>query len=152
MNASIDDDAWHVDLVDPWIGELSLQQVHDGTLEAFKTHRLKEDGVSPTTLKRTLEIVRKILNASARSYRDDNGQIWLETAPLLTMPVLNPKKALRAVLGRAAGAVRSSAPAPGSDGVVCRQHRLQGAGGVQAALGVGAADPRAGSQFVCDTG
>jgi integrase len=91
-NASIDDDAWHVDLVDPWIGELSLQQVHDGTLEAFKTHRLKGDGVSPTTLKRTLEMVRKILNASARSYRDDNGRIWLETAPPLTMPVLNPRK------------------------------------------------------------
>jgi integrase len=92
MNASIDDDAWHVDLVDPWIGELSLQQVHDGNLEAFKTHRLEGNGVSPTTLKRTLEIVRKILNASARSYRDDNGQIWLETAPLLSMPVLNPRK------------------------------------------------------------
>ena len=91
-NASIDDDAWHVDLVDPWIGDLPLQQVHDGTLEAFKTHRRKEEAVSSTTLKRTLEVVRKILNASARSYRDENGQIWLETAPLLAMPMLNPRK------------------------------------------------------------
>lgn len=39
-----------------------------------------------------LEVVRKILNASARSYRDDQAQIWLETAPLLTMPVLTPRK------------------------------------------------------------
>ena len=90
-NASIDDDARHVDLIDPWIGGLSLQQVHDGTLEPFKTHRLQADQVSPTTLKRTLEVVRKILNASARSYRDD-GHTWLATAPLLTMPSLNPRK------------------------------------------------------------
>jgi len=91
-NASIDDDAWHIDLVDPWIGELPLQQVHDGTLEPFKAHRLKVDKVSPTTLKRTLEVVRKIVNASARSYRDDRGNTWLPTAPLLTMPSLNPRK------------------------------------------------------------
>ena len=71
---------------------LPLRQVHDGTLEAFRTHRLNEEAVSPTTLKRTLEVVRKILNASARSYRDDSGQIWLETAPLLTMPVLSLRK------------------------------------------------------------
>ena len=92
LNASIDDDAWHVDLIDPWIGELSLQKVHDGTLDAFKSHRLVVDGVSPTTLKRTLEVVRKILNASARSYRDDDGHTWLGAPPLLTMPSLNPRK------------------------------------------------------------
>jgi len=90
-NASIDDDAWHVDLIDPWIGKASLQQIHDGTLEPFKTHRLQVDQVSPTTIKRTLEVVRKILNAAARSYRDD-GHTWLATAPLLTMPSLSPRK------------------------------------------------------------
>ena len=59
--------------------------MHDETLRAFKTHRLKVDGVSLTTVNRALEIVRRILNLAARAWRHANGLTWLQTAPLITI-------------------------------------------------------------------
>jgi hypothetical protein len=37
-------------------------------------------------MKRALEVVRRILNLAARSWRNEHGLMWLETAPLITMP------------------------------------------------------------------
>lgn len=44
------------------------------------------DGVSETTINWALEVVRWILNLAARSWRDEHGLTWIETAPLITMP------------------------------------------------------------------
>lgn len=75
----------HIRLVLPYIGELEAKQVHDGTLRAFVEDRLAA-GASPTTVNRSLEVVRTILNRAARSYRDDDGRPWLEgLPPSLTM-------------------------------------------------------------------
>jgi hypothetical protein len=60
---------WHVALVQGYIGNLEPQQVHDQTVEPFIKARLAA-GASATTINRSLEVVRTILNRAARSYRD----------------------------------------------------------------------------------
>ena len=101
--ASIDAVAFHVDLLDPWIGELGIDDIHDETLRPFKEDRLlptirsggKAKEISLTTLNRSLEVVRRILNLCARSYRHPNGLSWLETAPLISIDVKQAKKKAR---------------------------------------------------------
>ena len=83
--ASIENDALHITALLPFIGTRPLRQIHDATLEPFKAKR-RQDGVSEATIKRALEVVRCILNLAARSWRDEHGLTWLETAPLITMP------------------------------------------------------------------
>ena len=83
--ASIDVTAWHIETLDPWIGDRKLEEVHDETLRPFKEHRLQVDKVSLTTVNRAIEVVRRILNLCARVWRHPNGLTWLQTAPLLTI-------------------------------------------------------------------
>jgi hypothetical protein len=83
--ACIDEVAWHLKLLDPYIGKLSLPEVHDATLAPFV--RKRTETVSATTVRRSLEVVRRILNLAARKWREDDGTPWLCTAPpLLSMP------------------------------------------------------------------
>ena len=88
---SIDLIKWHVELLARYIGKLEPQQVHDATLEPFIKDRLAQ-GTSATTINRTLEVVRTILNRAARSYRDADGRPWLDAMPpLITMLPENPR-------------------------------------------------------------
>ena len=88
---SIDIIKSHVTLLQSHIGDLEPQQVHDQTLEPFVKARLAA-GASATTINRTLEVVRTILNRAARSYRDPDGRPWLEgMPPLITMLPENPR-------------------------------------------------------------
>ena len=90
---SIDVIKWHVTLLQPYIGELEPQQIHDQTLEPFVKARLA-DGASATTINRSLEVVRTILNRAARSYRDPDGRPWLDVLPpLITMLPETPRSA-----------------------------------------------------------
>jgi integrase len=93
--ASIETVAWHVELLDPWIGDLGIDQVYDEVLEPFKEHRLNVDRVSLTTVNRSLEVVRRILNLCARKYRHPSGMTWLESAPLITVDVKYAKRKAR---------------------------------------------------------
>jgi hypothetical protein len=82
---------WHVTLLQSYIGELKPQQIHDQTLEPFVQARLAS-GASATTINRSLEVVRTILNRAARSYRDADGCPWLEAIPpLITMLRESPR-------------------------------------------------------------
>ncbi len=88
---SIDVIKWHVTLLQTYIGDLEPQQVHDQTLEPFVKARLAA-GASATTINRSLEVVRTILNRAARSYRDTDGRPWLEALPpFITMLPENPR-------------------------------------------------------------
>lgn len=78
-------------LVMPYIGHLQLSQVHMGTLNAYIDDRLN-DGISQGTINRDLATVRRILHLSARSWRDDNGRPWLQTAPLIEMREYEARK------------------------------------------------------------
>lgn len=66
----------HVRLLLPYIGDLEPRQVHDATLASFIASRVAA-GASATTINRSLEVVRAVLNRAARSYRDDDGTPWL---------------------------------------------------------------------------
>ena len=83
--ATIDVAAWHIETLDTWIGDRYLEEIHDETLRPFKEHRLGVDRVSLTTVNRSIEIVRRILNLAARFWRHPNGMTWMQTAPLVTI-------------------------------------------------------------------
>ena len=86
--ASIADDATHLEQLDSYIGNLWLDQVHDATLKPFVDAR-KKAGRKSKTVNLALGVVRRILNLATRSWRDEYGLTWLETAPLITMLPLN---------------------------------------------------------------
>ena len=81
---SLERDARALATMDPYIGQLPLRRVHHGTLQPFVQARLKA-GISPGTINRDLAVVRRILNLSARLWRDDSDRPWLDTAPLIQM-------------------------------------------------------------------
>lgn len=70
--------------LDPFIGHLSLEQIHMRTLQPFIDAR-KESGVRNKTINLALSLVRRILNLSARLWRDENGLTWLSTSPLIQL-------------------------------------------------------------------
>jgi len=75
----------HVGLLMRHLGTLEPHQIHDATLAPFIAARLA-DCARATTINRSLEVVRTILNRSARSYRDDDRLPWLNTLPpMITM-------------------------------------------------------------------
>ncbi len=84
QKASIADDANHLQQMDPFIGGLRLDQVHDDTLRPFVDFR-KAAGRKSKSINLALSVVRRILNLAARSWRDEYGLTWLETAPLITL-------------------------------------------------------------------
>jgi integrase len=76
----------------PHIGHLAPHQVHDATLGSFIAERVSA-GASATTINRSLEVVRTILNRAARSYRDDDGRPWLEAIPPLITTMRESRRA-----------------------------------------------------------
>jgi integrase len=81
---SLDRDKRAIAAVDPYIGELPLQQVHHDTLQPYIRWRL-ENKRSPGTINRELSVVRRILNVAARLWRDETNRPWLTTPPLIQM-------------------------------------------------------------------
>lgn len=82
--ASIACDGLFFRQLDAYIGDLRLDQVHDGTLQGFVEDRRKE-GRKTKTVNLALSVVRRVLNLAARKWRDAHGLTWLQTAPLISM-------------------------------------------------------------------
>jgi len=89
--ASIDMDALFYRQLDPHIGDLPLDQVHDGTLSRFIESRLTA-GKKPKTVNLALSTVRRTLNLASRKWRDEHGLTWLQTAPLISMLSLTDQR------------------------------------------------------------
>lgn len=70
--ASIADYAMHLKQLDPFIGDLPLEQVHIGTLQPFIEARRRK-GIKTKSINNALAVVRRILNLAARLWRDENG-------------------------------------------------------------------------------
>ena len=82
---SLHNDAQALRALDPFIGDLYLEQVHSGTLQPFVDH-MRAKGRSAGTINRYIAVVRRILNLAARYWRDiETGLSWLETAPLFRL-------------------------------------------------------------------
>ncbi len=83
--SSIGRDAECLANLDTWIGQLHVDQVHQGTIQPYIDHRRKQ-GIKSGTVCRELAVVRRILTLASRVWRDLDNQPWLPTAPLLRMP------------------------------------------------------------------
>ncbi len=75
--------AYHVRILLPYIGSLSMGDVCNEAMEVFKEERA-EDGAKNATINRSLEVVRTVMNRAARVWRD-NGKPWLASPPLIEM-------------------------------------------------------------------
>jgi hypothetical protein len=76
--------------LDAYIGALTLQQVHFGSLRTYIRDKLKA-GNHPGMGNRDLAIVRRIQNLCVRLWRDEEDRPWLDTAPSTQMR-RNPDK------------------------------------------------------------
>jgi site-specific recombinase XerD len=83
--SSLRQDSDHLKAVMPFIGDLSLESVHMGTLQTFIQAR-KEKGVKNRTVNYALQVVRHILNLAASEWIDENGLTWLTHAPKVKAP------------------------------------------------------------------
>lgn len=77
--ASIRDDADHLKLLCRYIGNLTLEQVHNGTLMSFVKAR-QALGRKTKTINNALEVVRHILNLAASQWVDENGLTWMQAS------------------------------------------------------------------------
>jgi len=82
---SLERNAQALRLLDPYIGQLPLTQIHMGTLEPYIKDR-RNQGIRSGTTRRDLAAVRRVLNLAARLWRDEHGLSWLETPPLIQLP------------------------------------------------------------------
>lgn len=82
--ASIVTEAILLQSIMPFIGHLTLPQVHDGSLAPYVAAR-KAEGRANKTINLALGVVRRILNLAASAWRDDDGRTWLQHPPKLTM-------------------------------------------------------------------
>ncbi len=79
---SLETEIYLIEQLLPHVGDKTLDQVHDATLEPYVKTRQGE-GVKAKTINLGLGVARRILNLAARSWRDDDGKPWLKTAPPL---------------------------------------------------------------------
>lgn len=77
---SVDAIAFHLDQLLPFIGELTLEQIHDGTLKPFIDHEVAR-GLAPKSINNAIIVVTAIMNRAARVWRDEQGRPWLRQAP-----------------------------------------------------------------------
>ena len=89
--ATLFEDARHLKLLDSYIGDLTLEQLHMGTLQQFIADRKQRGtrnpnrGVKHRTINFSLQITRRILNLAANEWRDEHGLTWLERPPKITL-------------------------------------------------------------------
>lgn len=88
----IADDALHLKQFDSFIGHLSIEAVHMGTMQSFIQARRKQ-GIKTKSINLALGVVRHILNLAASEWMDENNLTWLQSPPKIKlMPVTDSRK------------------------------------------------------------
>jgi integrase len=82
--ATIRDDAGHLKMLDRFIGDVSLERVHMGSLQGFIDWR-KAQGRKNRTINYALQTVRHILNLCTGEWMDENGITWIAHAPKIKL-------------------------------------------------------------------
>lgn len=77
---SIHSDAGRLKVLVQYIGNLSLESIHMGSLQPFIEGRRKEK-IKTRTINHGLQVVRRILNLAASEWMDEYGLTWLASAP-----------------------------------------------------------------------
>lgn len=89
---SLDRDSECLDRIMPFIGQLTLDKIHQGSIDPYILKR-KADGVKSGTVGRELAVVRRILILATRFWRDEEGRPWLQgEPPLLRFPDWDDKR------------------------------------------------------------
>lgn len=92
--ASISLSALLIDQLDPYIGDLPITHIDDGSLASFKRDRQKptktatgrvKPGVANRTVNMALQRVVRILNLCHRKWRDAEKRPWLDSVPMISM-------------------------------------------------------------------
>jgi len=84
QKSSLKDAALHLKILDSYIGDLTLETVHMGTLQPFIQTRIQE-GVKNRTVNYGLQTVRHILNLAAMEWIDEYGLTWLALPPKIKL-------------------------------------------------------------------
>ena len=82
--ASLQRDASLLRILEPFIGDVSLDAVHMGTLQPYIKNR-KEYGWKKRTINYGLQVVRHIINLATLEWIDDYGLTWLSHAPRIKL-------------------------------------------------------------------
>ncbi|AUH72688.1 tyrosine-type recombinase/integrase [Legionella sainthelensi] len=81
---SLRSDAGRLRVLVKYIGTLSIDAIHVGTLQSFIDGRRQEQ-VKTRTINHGLKIVRRILNLASTEWIDDFGLTWLASAPKIKL-------------------------------------------------------------------
>lgn len=81
---SIRSDAFRLKKLMEYIGNLSLESIHMGSLQPFIDARRKE-GIKTRTINHGIKVVRRILNLASNEWMDEHGLTWLTNAPKLKL-------------------------------------------------------------------
>ena len=82
--SSIGRDVHMLKILEPFIGELSLQDVHMGNLETYLDDR-KKAGWKKRTINYGLTVVRRILRLASDEWIDQHGLTWLDRPPKIKL-------------------------------------------------------------------
>jgi len=82
--SSIENAVLNIKLLDPFVGSLTLNKIHTGSLQSFIDAR-KRQGCKNKTINLALGVVRRILNLAAMEWVDENGLTWLINAPRIKL-------------------------------------------------------------------
>ena len=90
--ASLSNDGLFLDQLDPFIGMLELERVHDGTLAGF-VKACRSAGNKSKTINLKLAIAQRVLNLAATKWRDEaTGLTWLSQAPKIEFLPLSDQR------------------------------------------------------------
>lgn len=90
---SIRDDISRLKGLLPFIGDVTLDKLHMGTLQPWLAARRKH-GVSNGTINHGLQIIRRILNLASGEWMDEQGLTWLHSPPMIRLlPMVDKRKA-----------------------------------------------------------
>ncbi|GAB4394052.1 MAG: site-specific integrase [Gammaproteobacteria bacterium] len=81
---SINADAGRLKVLMEYIGNLTLNTIHMGTLQSFINGR-RQQGIKTRTINHGLQVVRRILNLAAGEWMDEHGLTWLASAPKIKL-------------------------------------------------------------------
>ena len=81
---SLAKDAWNLKRIDPFIGDLYLENVHMGTLRPYIEYG-KKQGWKNRTINMPLEVARHVLNLASGEWIDEHGLTWLQSAPKIRL-------------------------------------------------------------------
>ncbi len=81
---SLNSDAGRLKMLVQYIGDMTLESIHMGSLQPYIEAR-RRDGVKMRTINHGLKVVRRIFNLAASEWMDEYGLTWILNAPKIKL-------------------------------------------------------------------